>query len=63
MNYVSGTFNSEQPIKISEIDKRPSKCDCVAGGIVNGFIQRFLKRSASYKRPGPEISKKPRKNH
>ena len=34
--FIPGSYKSDRPINITEIDKIHLKCDCVQGSIVNG---------------------------
>ena len=39
---ISGSFKSETPINITEVDKNHLKCDCIQSSIVNGIREPIL---------------------
>ena len=56
----SGSYKSDKPINITEIDKVHSKCDCINGSILNGLRQHILFSFALDKPPGYKVYKIPR---
>ena len=52
---IAGSYKSNKPINITEIDKVPLKCDCIQGSIVNGVREPILFSFALSSPPGHKI--------
>ena len=57
---IAGSYKSDKPINITEIDKIHLKCDCIQGSIVNGIREPVLYSFALSSPPGHKIYKEPR---
>ena len=57
---IAGSYKSNKPINITEIDKVHLKCDCIQGSIVNGIREPILYSFALSSPPGHKIYKEPR---
>ena len=57
---LPGSYKSDKPINISEIDKVHLKADCIQGSIVNGAREPILYSFALSSPPGRKIFKEPR---
>ena len=57
---ISGSYKSEKPINVTEIDKIQLKCDCIQSSIVNGKRKPILYSFALSSSPGHKIYKEPR---
>ena len=56
---LPGSYKSDRPINITEIDKVLVKCDCIQGSIVNGVREPILYSLALSSPPGYKIYKEP----
>ena len=57
---IAGSYRSDKPINITEIDKVHLKCDCIDGSIVNGIREPILYPFALSSHPGHKLYKEPR---
>ena len=57
---IKGSYKSDRPINITEIDKIHLKADVIQGSIVNGVREPILFSFALSSPPGHKIYKKPR---
>ena len=57
---LAGSYQSNEPINITGIDKIHLKCDCIQGSIVNGIREAILSSFALSLPPGHKIFKEPR---
>ena len=57
---IAGSYKSDKPINITEIDKIQLKCDCINGSIVNGVSELILYPFALSSAPGYKRYKEPR---
>ena len=57
---ITGTYESDKPIKITGLDKNHLKADCINGSKVNGVRGPILYSFASDKSPGHKICEEPR---
>ena len=56
----SGTYLSQKPTNITEIDEVHLNCDCIDGSVVNGVRERILFSLAIDKPPRHKMYKEPR---
>ena len=57
---IAGSYKSDKPINITEIDKIHLKRDCIQGSIVNGIREPILYSFALDQPPGHKIYKEPK---
>ena len=57
---IAGSYKSNKPINITEIDKNHLKCDCIQDTIKNGKREPILFGFALSSPPGHKINKEPR---
>ena len=57
---LPGSYEGEEPINITGIDKVHLKCNCIQGSIVNGVREPILYSFALSSPPGHKIHKEPR---
>ena len=54
---IAGSYKSDRPINITEIDKVHLKCDCIIGSIVSGIRKPILYSFGLNSPPGHKIFK------
>ena len=57
---IPGSYKSDKPINITQIDKLQKRCDFISGSILNSIREPILYSFALDKPPGHETNKEPR---